>query len=191
MLVCEGYDNSIRWRDGERLHHLFETRCDRLVREGKPDHLAVDAEGVRLSYVHLDERANQLARHLAQQGACAGDRIGLLFDGSEQMYVSMLAVLKLHAAYVPLDVGFPADRLAFIAQDAAVSMLVTISHLRGCLESVDVATVCCVDEEVAVIDRQERRRLTVAEIGQTDSDLAYIIYTSGSSSRRAARTTRS
>ena len=183
MLVCDGHDNSIRWRDGERLHHLFETRCDRLVREGKPDHLAVDAEGVRLTYVELDERANQLARHLAQQGARAGDRIGLLFDGSEQMYVSMLAVLKLHAAYVPLDAGFPADRLAFIARDAAVSMLVTMSHLRGCLESVEVATVCCVDEEAAAIDRHERHRLAAEEIGETDSDLAYIIYTSGSTGR--------
>jgi non-ribosomal peptide synthetase-like protein len=183
VLVCEGHDNRIRWRDGERLHHLFETRCDRLVRKGKRDHLAVDAEGVTLTYVQLDERANQLARHLAKQGAHAGDRIGLLFDGSAQMYVSMLAVLKLHAAYVPLDAGFPTDRLAFIAQDAAVSMLVTMSHLHGCLESVDVATVCCVDEEAAAIDRQEPDRSTVEEIGETDSDLAYIIYTSGSTGR--------
>jgi non-ribosomal peptide synthetase-like protein len=183
VLVCEGHDNRIRWRDGERLHHLFETRCDRLVRKGNRDHLAVDAEGVTLTYVQLDERANQLARHLTKQGARAGDRIGLLFDGSAQMYVSMLAVLKLHAAYVPLDVGFPADRLAFIAQDAAVSMLVTMSHLRGCLESVDVATLCCVDEEAAAIDRQEPYRLTAEEIGETDSDLAYIIYTSGSTGR--------
>ena len=183
VLVCGSHDNRIRWRDGERLHHLFETRCDRLVHKGKRDHLAVDAEGVTLTYVQLDERANQLARHLAQQGARAGDRIGLLFDGSAHMYVSMLAVLKLHAAYVPLDAEFPPDRLAFIAQDAAVSMLVTMSHLRGCLESLRLATVCCVDEEATAIDRQEPYRLTAQEIGETDSDLAYIIYTSGSTGR--------
>ena len=58
-----------------------------------------------------------------------GDRIGLLSDRAVDGYVGMLAVLKAHAAYVPLDAGFPPDRLAYIASDAGVRMVLSRSHL--------------------------------------------------------------
>ena len=67
----------------------------------------MDAGDVVLTYTQLDERANQLARHLLVSGARPGDRIALLFDQPWRAYVAMLAVLKIHAAYVPLDPGFP------------------------------------------------------------------------------------
>ncbi|MGH3990248.1 MAG: AMP-binding protein, partial [Pseudonocardiaceae bacterium] len=92
--------------------------------------LAVDAADVVLTYDQLDARANQLARHLLARGARSGDRIGLLFDHPVDSYVGMLAVLKINAAYVPLDVGFPPDRLSYIVGDAAVGMVLSLSHLR-------------------------------------------------------------
>src|SRR5262249_53297427 len=114
VLTCAGYDNAIRWHEGERLERLFERRCDELG-----DAPAVDGPAGRLGYAQLDARANQLARFLGSRGAVAsGDRVGLLFDRPLDGYVGMLAVLKLHAAYVPLDAGFPADRLSYIASDA-------------------------------------------------------------------------
>ena len=79
----------------------------------------------------LDARANRLARFLVRRGVRPGDRIGLLFDGAVDGYVGMLAVLKVHAAYVPLDAGFPADRLTFIAADAGVRLVLTHSRLAG------------------------------------------------------------
>ena len=80
VLTCNGYDDSIRWRPGERLEHLFEQRCDWLRRQGQAGHLVVDAAGGSLSYTELDARANQLARFLIRQGVQPGDRIGLLSD---------------------------------------------------------------------------------------------------------------
>src|SRR5512135_3919292 len=72
VLVCTGYEHTIRWQDGERLEHLFEARCDRLRDSGRADHLAVDAGDVALTYAQVDARANQLARHLLARGARPG-----------------------------------------------------------------------------------------------------------------------
>lgn len=100
-------DNSIRWREGERLDHLFEQRCDQLEKEGCLHHPAVIAGGSTHTYRELDDRANQLARYLRSQGIDSGDRIALLFDKSFNTYVALLAVLKVNATYVPLDASFP------------------------------------------------------------------------------------
>src|SRR3954468_17083897 len=80
VLVCDEHDNAVRWRAGERLHHLFEARCDQFTREGRDGHLAVDSNGTTLTYRALDERANQLARHLRTRGIGPGRRVALCFD---------------------------------------------------------------------------------------------------------------
>ena len=129
VLTSAGYDDSIRWRDGDRLEWLFERRCDWLRRQGRGRHLAVDAMDGTLSYLGLDARANQLARFLVRQGVRPGDRIGLLSDRAVDGYLGMLAVLKARAAYVPLDPGYPPDRLSYIASDAGIRMVLSRSHL--------------------------------------------------------------
>ncbi len=101
-------DQTAGWVPGERLDHLFEGQCDLLRKTGKGMHLAVDMGAVRLTYDQLDAKANQLARYLIAQGCNPGDRIALLFDDPVRSLVGMLAVLKIHAAYVPLDAGYPA-----------------------------------------------------------------------------------
>ena len=113
VLVDATRDRRPRWRPGERLEHLFEQRCDRLG-AAAAGRLCVDAPGARLTYAEVEARANQLARHLLGRGTGPGHRVALLFDDPVQAYVAMLAVLKAGAAYVPLDPGFPADRIAYI-----------------------------------------------------------------------------
>ena len=157
VLTCDGYDDSIRWRPGERLEHLFEQRCDWLRRQGQAGHLAVDAAGGSLSYPELDARANQLARFLIRQGVQPGDRVGLLSDVAVDGYVGMLAVLKAHAAFVPLDASFPADRVAYIASDARVRLILTRSHLAARLgPPAGQVQLVCVDEAEDLIDAERR-----------------------------------
>lgn len=182
VLTSAAPDQAARWRRGERLDRLFEDSCDRLREQGRGDQVAVDAGDVVLTYTELDERANQLARHLLVCGARPGDRIALLFDQPWRAYVAMLAVLKIHAAYVPLDPGFPPDRLQYIVEDANVAMVLSLSHLRDLLPEVAAVTVC-VDDVQAQIDAKDSSRLGSADHGGTKDELAYIIYTSGSTGR--------
>lgn len=183
VLVDDMFDQSLRCRPGERLHRLFEEVVDRLARARRCDAVAVSTASEDLTYGDLDARANALARFLAEAGAGPGDRIGLLFDTALPGYVGMLAVLKLHAAYVPLDVGFPDDRLRYILDDARVAMVITESHLRHrCAdlgEANQVPTIA-VDEEADRIAAQPAHRLTEDEAGTPVDELAYVIYTSGS-----------
>ncbi|MEJ3750638.1 Pls/PosA family non-ribosomal peptide synthetase [Actinomycetes bacterium KLBMP 9797] len=171
VLTCPGYRQETRWQPGERLHQLFEERCDRT-----PDQVAVDAGDTTVTYRQLDARANQLARHLLAGGVRPGDRVALLFDDARYAYVGMLAVLKAGAAYVPLDAGYPADRLAYIVDDSGAATLLTQAHLAGRLP--DVPRVVLVDE-TAAIGAQSVERLGTAPV----DDLCYVIYTSGSTGR--------
>ncbi|WP_207936350.1 Pls/PosA family non-ribosomal peptide synthetase [Actinomadura sp. KC216] len=186
VLVAAGHPNEIRWRAGERLEHLFEERCDRFGDEGRDAHPAVDAGDLVLTYGELDERANRLARHLLAEGARPGDRIGLLFDDAVHSYAATLAVLKVNAAFVPLDAGYPAERLAYIVEDAGVRTVLSLSHLRGHLRQACDTTgvaVLCVDEASALLGTLPGHRLTGAEKGVPDDDLCYVVYTSGSTGR--------
>ncbi|HUK69710.1 MAG TPA: Pls/PosA family non-ribosomal peptide synthetase [Streptosporangiaceae bacterium] len=182
--ACAGYEGSIRWREGERLEQLFEGRCDWLRRQGRGDHLAVDAQDATLSYAELDARANQLARFLLGRGVRPGDRVGLLFDRAVDGYVGMLAVLKVHAAYVPLDAGFPPDRLSYIASDAQVRLVLSRSHLADRAEGLTGgAGPLYLDEVGDLVAGESRDRLGAGEAGDAVDDLCYVIYTSGSTGR--------
>ena len=174
VLTCPGADDRVRWREGERLHHLFEARCDEVR-----DHLAVDDGAVALTYEQLDGWANRLARALLKSGAHPDDRIGLLLDDPVHAFVAMLAVLKVNAAYVPLDVAFPPGRLSHIVGDAGVRMVISLSHLRDRVEGLGAAPFF-VDEMTDLIVAEEAGRLTDAETGTPAADLCYVVYTSGS-----------
>src|SRR5262245_252390 len=110
VLFSKGFSNDVRTLPGERFEHLFEQRVDAYAATD-PGHLAIDSAEARLTFAELDGRANQLARWLKGKGIGSGDRLALLFDKSIFSYVATLAVLKLNAAYVPLDQSFPADRI--------------------------------------------------------------------------------
>jgi non-ribosomal peptide synthetase-like protein len=183
VVLADGADHTVRWRPGERLHHLFEEVCDRLAEHGDGDRLAVDGDAGSLTYLELDAQANQLARYLRRRGVAAGDRVALLFDGAPYTYVAMLAVSKAGAAFVPLDPGFPPDRLAFIVRDAGVRTVLTLTHLRELLRDCgrDVARQC-LDEDVLLIADEPAARPESPRDAPANA-LAYVIYTSGSTGR--------
>jgi non-ribosomal peptide synthetase component F len=117
-------DGAVRWKEGERLHHLLERAC---LRFGAND--AVVTDQAVITYRDLDKRANRVARYLIDQGIEPGDRVGLLFDKSVETYVALLAVMKVNAAYVPLDPGFPTERIGFILADASIRSVVSMAGL--------------------------------------------------------------
>src|SRR5918997_1837945 len=99
--------------------------------------LAVDSAELSLTYDELDARANQLARYLRLHGADAGDRIALLFGRPADSYIAILAVLKIGATYVPLDVSNPAHLMASIIEDAQVRTVLSTSAVADTVEQVE------------------------------------------------------
>jgi non-ribosomal peptide synthetase component F len=86
-----------------------------------PDAIALVFENTSLTYAELNERANRLAHHLIAQGAGPERFVALALPRSIDLVVGLLAILKAGAAYVPLDVDYPKERLAFMLEDAARS----------------------------------------------------------------------
>ncbi|MEP4329087.1 MAG: Pls/PosA family non-ribosomal peptide synthetase, partial [Anderseniella sp.] len=168
----------VRWSKGERLEDLFEGLCDTLALTGEDTSPAVIDAGTAYSFRDLDKRANQAARHLKQRGVKAGDRVALLLDKSFDTYVVLLAVQKLHAAYVPLDKSFPNERISFILEDADVRTIVSQSMFRDKITALELNTVF-IDDDTRQIDKHSTERLKSPKSRRAPDQLSYIIYTSG------------
>lgn len=173
VLICEGADNTPRWQPGERLNHLFDDSCARFGAN-----LAVVTDDETVTYAELDRRANQVARHLIALGVKPGDRVGLMFEKCVETYVAMIAVLKANAAYVPMDPGFPADRVRYIVGDAGLKTIVSMSSLVEKLEEIGAPHVM-LDAERTTIAARADGALTAEEVGAAADQTCYIIYTSG------------
>ncbi|HEY7427377.1 MAG TPA: Pls/PosA family non-ribosomal peptide synthetase [Gemmataceae bacterium] len=157
-----------------RLHHFFERQCD-----AAPDVPALVCDGQRMSYAALDARANRLARHLSRRGLRPGGRAGILLDRSVHTYAALLAVLKCGAAFVPIDLSFPRERIAFLAADAELDLLATTSAFADSVAGAGCKTIF-LDRDAATIASQPSQRLLVPD---EEDALCYIIYTSGSTGR--------
>src|SRR5215467_11929335 len=170
-VVRDHANNAFRWAPGERLNNLLEEACIRFATND-----AVIGSGIVLSYHDLNCRANQLARHLLARGIKSGDRVALMFDRSPETYVAMLAVMKVNAAYVPLDAAFPIERVRFILDDADVSAIVSMSNFAKRLSGLQIDKIF-LDSEMQAIDAQAADQLT--GVVPPIEPLCYIIYTSG------------
>jgi amino acid adenylation domain-containing protein len=153
--------------------------------ERDPDKPAVRARGRSLTYAELQTRSNQLAHLLRERGVRRGDRVGLFFPKAVESLVAMLGVLKAGAVYVPLDPHAPLRRVAGIAADCGLRALVTTAErLHGLGPgAVDCAVLVSgearSDDEVVWTALDACPASPPPEIG-VESDLAYILYTSGS-----------
>ena len=156
------------------LHQQFEVQV-----QHTPDAVAVVFEQERLTYRELNQRANQLAHHLQALGVKPEVLVGVYLERSIEMVVGILAILKAGGAYVPLDPTYPQERLAFMLDDAQVSVLLTQEKSLESLPECG-AQVICLDKERANLDLL----LVDNPVSQVNtSNLAYIIYTSGSTGK--------
>ncbi|MGJ7609270.1 amino acid adenylation domain-containing protein [Variovorax sp. LT1R20] len=159
---------------------LFERQAARA-----PDAVALVFEDTSLTYGELNARANQLAHHLIAQGVGPESFVALALPRSLELVVSLLAILKAGAAYVPLDVDYPKDRLAFMLQDASPACLISDTASARLLpqgtptllfDDLDTTVAIAARSAANPEDRHRTRPLTA-------SNAAYVIYTSGSTGR--------
>ncbi len=143
-----------------------------------PDRVAVTEGRAGLTYRELDERAARLARGLRERGVTAGDRVGVCLERTTELVVTLLAVLKAGATYVPVDPAYPADRIAHTARDAALGVVITrlpqFPEVTGCVP---------MTPDELLDSAPEPGDAPVPPATVAPDTAAYVIYTSGSTGR--------
>ncbi|HKR13656.1 MAG TPA: condensation domain-containing protein, partial [Pyrinomonadaceae bacterium] len=144
--------------------------------ERRPEAVALQFEATELSYDELNRQANQLAHYLRQHGVGPEVLVGVMLERSVELAVSLIAILKAGGAYVPLDAEYPAERLAFMIEDARLQFLLTTEKFATVLPQTE-AQVIRLDRDKEVIASQSEENTRV----DLDPDnVAYVMYTSGS-----------
>ncbi|TRX30262.1 amino acid adenylation domain-containing protein, partial [Flavobacterium sp. ZT3R18] len=157
QLLFEFNDTKVDYPTDKTIVDLFEEQVLRT-----PDHTAVVFEGKSLTYRELNEKSNQLAYYLRETyDIQSDDLVGIKLDRSELMITAILGTLKSGGAYVPIDVNYPEDRIAYIEKDSNCKVVL--------------------DQEEIISFNLERFRYGKSNLSKsgTPKDLAYIIYTSG------------
>ncbi|MFC9133417.1 amino acid adenylation domain-containing protein, partial [Streptomyces sp. NPDC057099] len=154
---------------------LFEAQVVRT-----PDAVAVVAGGVEVSYAELDARANRLAHCLVGRGVGPESVVGVCLERGVDLVVALLAVMKAGGAYLPVDPGYPVERIGFMLQDAGPVAVVTSAALEG-LVPAGVARVV-VDAPATVAELTALDAGPVGGLVRSECP-AYVIYTSGSTGR--------
>ena len=157
-------------RDERPLHALFSERA-----ATQPDAVALIQNDECLTYRQLDDRANAVAAHLASVGVGVGEIVGLCMERCPSLVVALLGIVKVGAAYLPIDLAYPAERLAFMLADAKAPVLLTQRHLADRLPSDHGARLVFV-EDIALSAAAPAR-------AGTPEQLCYVLYTSGSTGK--------
>lgn len=153
------------------LPQLFEAQAKRT-----PDAVAVVCGELRMSYHELDVASNRMARALQMQGVQSGGRVAVVLDRSPDLMVTLLAIFKSGAAYIPLDPGYPTERLQYIFENARPTAAVTSSALSGRL-SYNNVPVLLIDTDQPLLTEKSGTPLPPSA---SPDEAAYIVYTSGS-----------
>jgi len=169
----------LEWNATEIDYGCPESICGLIERhvERRPEAIAVVFEEEHLSYLELNARANQLACFLSELGMEPEERVGLCLERGLGMLVGLLGILKVGAAYVPLDPHYPQQRLDYMLEDSRARVLLTQRRFRANWPRAEIVEV---EPDSEVFARECRAYPTSAG---TEDNLAYLIYTSGSTGR--------
>jgi len=156
------------------VHELFERQAQRM-----PEAIAVVYQDQKMTYATLNRRANYLAHVLRQRGVGPDGLVALCAERGIDMIVGLLAVLKAGGAYLPLDAGYPKDRLAYMLEDSQAAIVLTQSWLAKDLPPVNVEMIyldadCQPVDPILAVDVASEVR---------PENLVYVIYTSGSTGK--------
>jgi amino acid adenylation domain-containing protein len=158
-------------------HHLFEQKVEKT-----PNKIALESEYEKITYKQLNQQANQLAHYLKQKGVGKGSLVAILLSRKIETVITILAILKSGGAYLPIDLDYPPQRIAFILKSSKVKFIITNSREKSRLNSLfdsdweSSLFLLCLDDKQYEIDSLNQDNLN---INITAENLAYIIYTSG------------
>jgi len=175
-ILFEFNDTSTPYPSDKCIHHLFEKQV-----EITPDAIALVFEDWHLNYDELNRKANRLAHYLQTLGVKPDVIVGICFERSLEMIIGLLGILKAGGSYLPLDPGYPKNRLRFMVEDAQIKILLTQERLFH-----ELKEIFRVEEGIlpVFLDKEWEDTFSVKEENPVSDvrpdNLAYIIYTSGS-----------
>ena len=173
QLLVDWNETSLDHKHESCVHELFEKQVQR-----RPGALAVSQQDHELTYGELNARANQLAHYLRKLGVGPETPVGICMDRSIESVVAYLGVLKAGGAFVPLDPAHPQERLAFMLNDAQVSVLLSTQRSIDRYNlNFENFRLICLDTDWPQIAKEKNENL---HSGTGLDNLAYMIYTSGS-----------
>ncbi len=175
QVVCDANDTATPYPSERCIHELFEEQAQQT-----PQAIAVVFGDTTLTYAEVNAQANQVAHALRARGVGPDSLVALCVERSPEMLVGVLGILKAGGAYVPLDPEYPAERLAFMLQDARAALLLTKRELLDRVPRPDGYAVLCLDDEPSPGEGQGTENLPLLTKPES---LAYVIYTSGSTGR--------
>jgi amino acid adenylation domain-containing protein len=145
-----------------------------------PNAVAVVGGTDSLTYSELNEKANQLAHFLLKSGVAHGDRVAVSLNRSLEVIVSLIAILKVGAAYVPVDPSYPASRLSFLIQDSQAKVLLTQRVIASELPTLET-NIILLDQDWPIVALEAQHNMDcIPSTPHSPDQLAYVMYTSGS-----------
>ncbi|TQV77377.1 amino acid adenylation domain-containing protein [Aliikangiella marina] len=160
-------------------HQLFEEQVN-----DKPDAIAVIYDNQEFTYQTINERANQLAHYLEEVGVNPGVVVGLNIQRSTEMLISLLAILKVGAIYLPLDPVYPRERLAYMLKDSNAKFLLTTKSQKIKFDQNQIPTICVDEKKLTARFLELSKNNLIKEYSfYSHHQIAYIIYTSGSTGK--------
>ncbi|MCV9934616.1 amino acid adenylation domain-containing protein [Flavobacterium sp. LS1R47] len=182
-IIFEWNTTDKEYPKNKTIQELFQEQVEKT-----PNSIALECEGKELTYNELNQRSNQLARHIRAQYRIRTKRsltsdtlIGLCLDRSLEMVIGMLAVLKAGGAYVPMDSSYPKERIDYILDDTRLEILLTQRHL------IEVSGNQFPKLDVIHIDLNEELYEEESKVNLPEhsafNNLAYVIYTSGTTGK--------
>ena len=154
------------------IHQLFEEQVERT-----PEHIAVESNGIKVTYKELNTKANQLGRLLNEKGIEPGKIAAIMLAGSIQVPIAIMAVLKTGGAYLPMGGEYPEERVDYLLKDSGAAILLTGKSLMDKMKiEFPQSLESIIDLEDETLYKGKKQNL---EPGTDTNPLAYVIYTSG------------
>ncbi len=172
--LLEGNDSAIAYSPGPTIVSLLEAQVAKT-----PQAIAVIYNDHQLTYAQLNQRANQLASYLLRQGVKTDVRLGVCLERGLDLAISLVAILKTGAAYVPLDPTVPSERLGYMIDDAGIRLVLTTTVLQNTLPA-SPSQIIAIDTVWPNIQREPSKNPNLVMIPENP---AYVIYTSGSTGK--------
>ena len=167
-------ETSVDYPTHKCIHELFEEQANKT-----PHQPAIIAGTTKLTYTELNKKSTTLAVYLKNQGVQSNTLVGLCIHRSVDMIVALLAIIKAGGAYVPLDSSYPKDRIGYMLNDSGIDLILTDDSTRTIIKDYlpdkNIRLLSISESSEAVFSTNE-----ILQVKSSPENLAYVMYTSGS-----------